>query len=200
MPVARRMHLCYFIGLLVSLAPLLVVAQSMSVPHESVRREQVQEVERYMERVEGEDRSVKYVVYVVLPALGLIGCLMVLRRFYSIEKSRQMPARWCGRRWLRMADFQISLAAAAAHFWRLIQEGCDRLRRPSVGVMGMVNGWDAVRRRSCGGEKGKTLRSGWDREVGELGGVAGCRASYPQKQFPSSLSVTSRLLGYSFGE
>lgn len=80
-PVARRMHLCYFVGLLVSLAPLLVVAQSMPVPQESVRREQVQEVERYMERVEGEDRSVKYVVYVVLPALGLIGCLMVLRRF-----------------------------------------------------------------------------------------------------------------------
>lgn len=75
------MHLCYFVGLLVSLAPLLVVAQSMPVPQESVRREQVQEVERYMERVEGEDRSVKYVVYVVLPALGLIGCLMVLRRF-----------------------------------------------------------------------------------------------------------------------
>jgi|GEM_PF-6163359 len=81
MPVARRMHLCYFVGLLVSLAPLLVVAQSMPVPHVIVRREQVQEVERYMERVEGEDRSVKYVVYVVLPALGLIGCLMVLRRF-----------------------------------------------------------------------------------------------------------------------
>jgi hypothetical protein len=80
-PVARRMHLCYFVGLLVSLAPLLVVAQSMPVPHVIVRKEQVQEVERYMERVEGEDRSVKYMVYVVLPALGLIGCLMVLRRF-----------------------------------------------------------------------------------------------------------------------
>jgi len=75
------MHLCYFVGLLVSLAPLLVVAQSMPVPHVIVRKEQVQEVERYMENVERDDRSVKYVVYVVLPALGLIGCLMVLRRF-----------------------------------------------------------------------------------------------------------------------
>ncbi len=82
MHVARRMQLCYFFGLMVSLAPLLVEAQSRPVPHVIVRKEQVQEVERYMERVEGEDRSVKYVVYVVLPALGLIGCLMVLRRFF----------------------------------------------------------------------------------------------------------------------
>ena len=81
MHVARRMQLCYFFGLMVSLAPLLMAAQSRPVPQERVRKEQVQEVERYMERVEGEDRSVKYVVYVVLPALGLIGCLMVLRRF-----------------------------------------------------------------------------------------------------------------------
>jgi len=74
------MHLCYFVGLLVSLAPLLVVAQSMPVPHVIVRKEQVQEVERYMENVERDDRSVKYVVYVVLPALGFTGCLKVLRR------------------------------------------------------------------------------------------------------------------------
>lgn len=80
MPMVRRMQLCYFLGLLVSLTPLLVEAQSVPVPHVIVRKEQVQEVERYMERVEGEDRSVKYMVYVVLPALGLIGCLMVLRR------------------------------------------------------------------------------------------------------------------------
>jgi len=79
--VVRRMQLCYFLGLLVSLAPLMVEAQSVPVPQVIVRKEQVQEVERYMERVEGEDRSVKYMVYVVLPALGLIGCLMVLRRF-----------------------------------------------------------------------------------------------------------------------
>jgi hypothetical protein len=81
MPMARRMQLCYFLGLLVGLAPLLVEAQSTPVPHVIVRKEQVQEVERYMENVERDDRSVKYVVYVVLPALGLIGCLMVLRRF-----------------------------------------------------------------------------------------------------------------------
>ena len=78
--MARRMQLCYFFGLLVSLAPLLVEAQSMSVPHVLVRKEQVEEVERYMENVERDDRSAKYMVYVVLPALGLIGCLMVLRR------------------------------------------------------------------------------------------------------------------------
>ncbi len=76
-----RVHLCCFLGLLLSLAPLLVGAQSMPVPQERVRKEQVQEIERYMEHVEREDRSVKYMVYVVLPALGLIGCLMVLRRF-----------------------------------------------------------------------------------------------------------------------
>lgn len=28
-----------------------------------------------------------------------------------------------------------------------------------------------IRRRSCVGEKGKTLRGGWDREVSELGGL-----------------------------
>lgn len=75
------MQLCYFFGLMVSLAPLMVGAQSTPVPQVIVRKEQVQEVERYMENVERDDRSVKYVVYVVLPALGLIGCLMVLRRF-----------------------------------------------------------------------------------------------------------------------
>lgn len=78
--MTRRMQLCYVFGLLVWLAPLLVGAQSVPAPQVIVRKEQVQEVERYMERAEGEDRSVKYMVYVVLPALGLIGCLMVLRR------------------------------------------------------------------------------------------------------------------------
>ena len=41
----------------------------------------------------------------------------------------------------------------------------------------MVNGWHQapVRRRSCGGEKGKTLRRGWNREVGEL-----CEPSVPE--------------------
>lgn len=77
---ARGTQLCCFFGLWVCLAPLLVGAQSVPVPQVIVRKEQVQEVERYMERVEGEDRSVKYMIYVVLPALGLIGCLMVLRR------------------------------------------------------------------------------------------------------------------------
>ncbi len=33
----------------------------------------------------------------------------------------------------------------------------------------MVNGWDAGRRRRCGGENGKTLRRGWDRVVAEVG-------------------------------
>jgi len=80
MQKARCWNLCYVFGFLVSLAPLLAGAQSVPIPHVIVRKEQVQEVERYLERVEGEDRSVKYVVYVVLPALGLIGCLMVLRR------------------------------------------------------------------------------------------------------------------------
>lgn len=77
---AGRTQLCCFFGLWVCLAPLLAGAQSVPAPQVIVRKEQVQEVERYMERVEGEDRSVKYMVYVVLPALGLIGCLMVLRR------------------------------------------------------------------------------------------------------------------------
>lgn len=80
MQKARCWNLCHVFGFLVSLAPLLAGAQSVPIPHVIVRKEQVQEVERYLERVEGEDRSVKYVVYVVLPALGLIGCLMVLRR------------------------------------------------------------------------------------------------------------------------
>jgi hypothetical protein len=39
-----------------------------------------------------------------------------------------------------------------------------------VSRLAKVNAWDSARRRSCGGEKGKTLRGGWDREVGELGG------------------------------
>lgn len=77
---ARRTELCYFFGLWVCLVPLLAGAQSVPAPQVIVRKEQVQEAERYLERVEGEDRSVKYVAYVVLPALGLIGCLMVLRR------------------------------------------------------------------------------------------------------------------------
>jgi hypothetical protein len=39
------------------------------------------------------------------------------------------------------------------------------------GWLAMVNGWDPARRRSCGGEKGKTLRREWDREVKELWGA-----------------------------
>lgn len=80
MQKACRWKLCCVFRFLVSVAPLLAGAQSVPVPHVMVRKEQVQEVERYLERVEGEDRSVKYVSYVVLPALGLIECLMVLRR------------------------------------------------------------------------------------------------------------------------
>lgn len=42
--------------------------------------------------------------------------------------------------------------------------------------LAMVNGWDPVRRRSCGGAKGKTRRGKWDREGGEprRGDCLGC--------------------------
>lgn len=49
----------------------------------------------------------------------------------------------------------------------------ERKTDPKEGRMAMVNGRDPARRRSCGGENGKTLRRGWDREVAELEG-AGC--------------------------
>jgi len=39
-----------------------------------------------------------------------------------------------------------------------------------------VNGWDAARRLSCGGEKGKTLRRGWNREEAEAGMADGLGA------------------------
>lgn len=56
MPMAGRMQFCYVFGLLVSLGPLLVGAQPTPVPHVIVRKEQVQEVERNLERV-GRGRS-----------------------------------------------------------------------------------------------------------------------------------------------
>lgn len=64
-----------------SLAPLLVEAQVMPESKERVRKVQVQEIERCIENVDGGDRSVKYLSYVVLPVIGLIGGLFVLRRF-----------------------------------------------------------------------------------------------------------------------
>ena len=50
-----------------------------------------------------------------------------------------------------------------------------RRTRSEEGWLAMVNGLDPARRRSCGGEKGKTLRRGWDREVGEAMSLANAR-------------------------
>jgi len=47
--------------------------------------------------------------------------------------------------------------------------------------LAMVNGWDPARRRSCGGEKGKMLRAGWDQAMGELEGL-GLSAALRQKR------------------
>lgn len=77
----RRLHISLFLGLLISLAPLLVEAQVMPDSKERARKEQVQEIERYMEHVDDGNRSVKYMSYVILPLIGLIGGLLVLRRF-----------------------------------------------------------------------------------------------------------------------
>jgi hypothetical protein len=81
MHLARRLHIVYLLGILMSLAPLLVEAQVMPESKERVRKVQVQEIERCIENVDGGDRSVKYLSYVVLPVIGLIGGLFVLRRF-----------------------------------------------------------------------------------------------------------------------
>lgn len=81
MHLARRLHIVFLLGISMSLAPLLVEAQVMPESKERVRKVQVQEIERCIENVDGGDRSVKYLSYVVLPVIGLIGGLFVLRRF-----------------------------------------------------------------------------------------------------------------------
>ncbi len=81
MHLARRLNFVFFLGILIGLSPLLVEAQVTPESKERVRKVQVQEIERYTENVDGGDRSVKYLSYVVLPVIGLIGGLLVLRRF-----------------------------------------------------------------------------------------------------------------------
>ncbi len=61
----------------------MVIAQTKPSAKEQIRREQVQEIEKYLEKIDGDDRSVNYVVYVVLGSVGVIGCLVVVRRLLS---------------------------------------------------------------------------------------------------------------------
>jgi len=51
---------------------------------------------------------------------------------------------------------------------REVPAGCDGPKKE--GWLVMANAWHPVRRWSCSGVNGKTLRGGWNRDVAELGG------------------------------
>ncbi len=80
MRLVPSLHLSIVLGFLGCLAPIMVMAQAKPSAKEQIRREQVQEIEKYQHTIDGEDRSVNYVTYVVLGALGIIGCMVVVRR------------------------------------------------------------------------------------------------------------------------
>lgn len=62
------------------LSPLMAMSQEVSAAKEQPRKDQVQEIERYLRTVDGEDRSTSYVAYVVVGTLGVMGCMVLVRR------------------------------------------------------------------------------------------------------------------------
>lgn len=73
-------------------------------------------------------------------------------------------------RWRGMGTFGLPHRVKEQRWQRL--KRVRKVNEVRESWLAMVNGWDPVRRRSCGGEKGETLRRGWDREVGEFEGAA----------------------------
>ena len=81
MKMPPRFFLAALAGVLLGLLSPVAVVQAAPAAREVVQKDHDREIERVMGRLNGEDRSSDYVLYVVLPVLGLIGTMLVLRRF-----------------------------------------------------------------------------------------------------------------------
>lgn len=80
----RRLSLCILTSLLFLLSMPMGAGASAPVSHARVQRDQVQEIEQVLGHLEGEDRTVEYLLYVVMPALGLMGILLIFRRLFQV--------------------------------------------------------------------------------------------------------------------
>lgn len=76
----RLLLLSVVAGLLIGLAPVVVLAQARPSSQEWVRSNRLEEIERVASGLDGEDHKAEYLLYVVLPIFGLIGGLFILRR------------------------------------------------------------------------------------------------------------------------
>jgi len=81
-PAARRLHLCILLGLWVGLVPFLVLAQSAPATLEWKQKSQAREIENIVGQLEEKNTSSAYLLYVVVPLIGLLGVLTFLRRLF----------------------------------------------------------------------------------------------------------------------
>ncbi|WP_395752684.1 hypothetical protein [Prosthecobacter sp.] len=81
--LATFLRLCLVFGVVDCLAPVRAYAQQVPIEKEVPRKEQVREIEKYLGQIEEDDRPLKFLVYVVLGTLGVISCMIVLRRFLA---------------------------------------------------------------------------------------------------------------------
>lgn len=75
-----RLHLCAAAVLFLGLPPPAGGVLTTPPSHEVVRKDQEHEIEQVLGHLEREDRTAEYLLYVVMPVLGLMGGLLVLRR------------------------------------------------------------------------------------------------------------------------
>lgn len=84
MRLARQLHLCLVLGFLIGLAPIVMVAQNMPAPSERVRKDHEQEIQQVLGHLHEEDRSVDSMLYVIMPLIGLVGGVLLLRLMIQI--------------------------------------------------------------------------------------------------------------------
>jgi C4-dicarboxylate transporter len=82
MHMARCLHFCLALSLWVALVPFLVSAQAAPSAQEWMQKKQAHEIENIVGRLEENNTSADYLLYVVVPLVGLIGVLTLLRRLF----------------------------------------------------------------------------------------------------------------------
>jgi hypothetical protein len=82
--LARRLHFYMVLGLWLGLVPMVVKAQTTPASKESVRQDHQHEIERVAGALDERNTSIEYLLYVILPLVGLIGVLSALRRWFQI--------------------------------------------------------------------------------------------------------------------
>ena len=80
--LGRHLHCCLVIALWVGLAPILAPAQSAPATLEWKKKNQAHEIENIVGKLEEKNTTSEYLLYVVLPLIGLLGVLTLLRRSF----------------------------------------------------------------------------------------------------------------------